>query len=690
MTDTSNDALDLREIGAALRRGWLWIAAGALFGLAVGAATVVLLRPEYKATATALLRSQADGGQSMLSRITGGLTAILPGGMGGGSEVETELKILTSRAVIGQVVDSLGLQADVLEPEGTAPAALFADVRAGPEAAGAVYRFSRAERGFRVEGPGASGTALPGVPYRVAGGELTLRHDGLPASFEVALLDREEAITRVQENVTPEATGEYVELAFRANDPATAAAVPNALLAEYLLRRQTTDRGVNQHRYEFLTEHTEQIRAQLARAEADLRGYQEASGVIDPELTGQTGLERAMQVRAELETASTEARAIRSIVEKGRSGQLSPRELAAYPTFLRNPGINDVLSRLFELETQRSLLLEKRTDRDPEVVALNEGIRHLETRLADLGRDYLSGLTRQEAELRRELSGYQAELDALPRHAEESLRRMREVKRLSETLIALQSQLVQARLGAISEGGEVRQVDTAVPPRRPVFPNPVLNLLGGLFGGLFFGVVAAVARTRVRQRIFEPWEVELAAGVPAVRFDRRYPLALPATVRARTVLLCPVGGLAEPLPVGERLANTATLQGRSAVVADLTQAGAVIPPSRIPVGVVVGEGAEGEDFSVYRAHENGGAASGPRAVLAELEQRFESVLAVLPGVASPAAIASFSPERPVVLVARAGRLTRAELQEAAEVCARLGSAVAAVVLQPASREGRGA
>lgn len=684
MMESSSEALDLREIGAALRRGRLWIVAGALLGVLAGASALALLRPEYEGTATVLLRSQADGGQSMLSRLSG-MVGGLPTGLGSGSEVETEVKILTSRTVVGEVVDSLGLQAEVVEPAGTAPTALFAEVRAGPEAVDAVYRFARAEGGYAVEGPGASGVAVPGEPYRVPGGVLVLDRGPLPEEFRVTLLDREEAVSRVADALVTTVSGEYVEIAFRAADPATASAVPNALVAEYLRRRKTTDRGVNQHRYEFLAAHTDSLAAQLARAEGALRTHQEVSGVLDPKLMGETGLERAMQLRSELETAGTEARALEGIIRKGSSGSLSPRELAAYPTFLRNPAVNDMVSRLLELETERVILLEKRTERDPEVVAISDGIEHLEARLVQLSRDYLSGLGRQEVELRRELAGYQADLDALPAHAEESLRRTREVKRLSETLIVLQTQLVQARLEAISEGGEVRQVDVAVPPRGPVFPHPVLTLLGGLLGGLFFGTVAAVGTGRRRGRIAEPWEAELATGVSAVAFDPRLPLSFPELGRARTVLVLPVGPAAEARAVGERLAATAGVQGREAVLADLTRAPAA-PAAPAPRMVAVG----GEGYSVYHPEEESAAA--PRhAALGVLEERYARVVAVLPGIEEPAAVSVLAPERPVVVAARAGRVTREELRDAVGVCRRMGVEVAGVVLHPAAgRRGRGA
>ena len=42
----------------------------------------------------------------------------------------------------------------------------------------------------------------------------------------------------------------------------------------------------------------------------------------------------------------------------------------------------------------------------------------------------------------------------------------REVKRLTQTMLGVQAQIIDARLAAIAEGGQVRQIDVAQPPNR--------------------------------------------------------------------------------------------------------------------------------------------------------------------------------------------------------------------------------
>jgi uncharacterized protein involved in exopolysaccharide biosynthesis len=705
MMRAENDAVDVREIGSALRYGIRWIVAGALVGLLVGGAATLLTRPTYQSKATILLRAAGSGsgmvGLSSGSSDEGGVSlGSLSSLLSTGSAFDTELEILTSRSVLESVVDSLGLQAQVLEPRETAPFTLFAAARYPDVVDAATYRFERAGDRFRVEGPGARGDAVPGVPYALGGASVTLRTDGLPASFTVRVVGREEAIRWMEKHLLADRSGgDVAEVSFRARDRLTASAVPNLVVARYLERRKTTDRGINQHRYEFLTQHADSLAGALAVTERGLREYQEATGVVDAKFQGEGEYQRAAALRGDLERLQVESRGLEQLLATGRP---STRDLAAYPTLLRNGAINNILSRLLDLETQRSSLLDRRTPEDPDVVVLSRNIAQLEQELVTLSRAYLEGLGRQEAQIRSELGGYRATLDALPQHSEELQRRQREVRRLSETLVALQTHLVQTRLAAIGEGGEIRPVDLAVPPRKPKFPIPMLNLAGGLFGGVFFGMAVAVASAYRRPRIRSPWEAELAAGTPAVRLDPGAPLLLGGLETARTVLVVPVGPRADARAAAEQIVATAALQGRRVVFADLLKAPAAAParlPARVGTALTVPEeehGAvsltpvergEGGGYLAYAASENGNAAVPPRVAVEEMERQSSLVVAALPGLQAPATAALLSPERPVVLVVRSAEVVRPELEEAAGVLRRMGVRVVGVVVEGAHGNG---
>src|SRR5206468_4055156 len=95
---------------------------------------------------------------------------------------------------------------------------------------------------------------------------------------------------------------------------------------------------------------------------------------------------------------------------------------------------------------------------------------------------------------------------------------------LTKILAVIQGQIVEARLAAIGEGGDVRPLDVAVAPKRPSFPDPVIAAGVGIIGGLLVGLVAALLFGSVGRWMRDPMEVERTTGVPAMQFDPAVPL----------------------------------------------------------------------------------------------------------------------------------------------------------------------
>jgi uncharacterized protein involved in exopolysaccharide biosynthesis len=469
------DVLDLAELARAVRAGWRTICATAVLGVAAAAAVLLWAPPRYEGAATVLLRSAQDAGGSLLGRL-GVPAELAPGALGSAikSPMETELAILASQSVLGAVSDSLGLQVRVLEPAARAPWTLLEPRAYAGSFRKLRLRFVRdgAVGAYRVTGRDLDARIAPGQPLVTSVGTLALAAGALPAQFEVQLLDREDALIRLAERVhVDKAGGELARVGYAAPDSLSAAAVPNAVVATYLERRRTTDRGVNQHRAEFLAAQVDSVARQLADAEQALRGFQERSGVLDPELVGRIDLEGMSKVREQLLATQVESAALDQLLRQVAAGTRSARQLAAYPSFLRSGAVNELLAQLATLETERAALLERRTEADPEVIALGQRAADLERQLQPLGTAYAQSLARQRGELETQASRFERTLDALPASAQTFARREREVRRLAQTSLALQTQLLDARLAAIGEGGEVRQIDDALVPKRRAFPR---------------------------------------------------------------------------------------------------------------------------------------------------------------------------------------------------------------------------
>ena len=671
------DGIDLVEVARTMRRGWRHVAGFAAAGVLAALAVTVWAPRRFDGSATVLLKSSADLGSSLLSRIGGGAAgaagAAMPdiGGLGalvggGRSPMETEIQILSSRAVAHEVVDSLRLAARVRDPRGVPSAAIVRELRLAPSFKRRRFQFARAagEPAYRVTSKDWSGTATAGAPLVTPVGTIVLRADTtLPAAFTLDLMDREDAGAWFEKRRgISKAGGEVARVTFRADDSLTAARVPNLLLDVYLARRKTVDRGVNQHRAEFLQGQSDSVSQELLAAERALRVHQERSGVIEPITVGKLQLERAGELRATLSQLQVEEGAINQMLGLVGSGRFTARQLAAYPEFLKSGGVNELLKQLTELETKRTELLERRTEQDPEVVALTQGIKSIEGQLAPLGAAYASSVAKRRQDVSIQLDTMYAALGLLPGQAESSNRLQREVLRLSTIYAGLQAQLVAARLAAIGEGGDVRTLDDAEPPKKPSFPKPVFTMGLGLVGGLGLGLVAALLAGLLGRWAADPREVERVAGVPALRFDPREPLVLGAPALGRTLLIVPLGAAADTAAVAERLARTAQARATPVTVLDLT--GRALPASVA------------------------GAESSVRDAVARLEAEYGLVLVRLPSLHDDVTAAALDGGRAVLLVAPAGPVDRAPLQQAVDTLRRLDVPCAGVVMQDAPRSAR--
>jgi uncharacterized protein involved in exopolysaccharide biosynthesis len=126
---------------ATVRRQWLWMTATAAAGIALTVIVSMRQRPVYEARATIRLAEQQNTGIQ-----PDVLTAL-----SGPSTIETEMEILRSRSVAEDVVDSLDLQARIVEPKGEPRTNLFGILRMGLDAAPGVYEVQD-DNGFHRHG----------------------------------------------------------------------------------------------------------------------------------------------------------------------------------------------------------------------------------------------------------------------------------------------------------------------------------------------------------------------------------------------------------------------------------------------------------------------------------------------------------------------------------------------------------
>lgn len=154
--------------------------------------------------------------------------------------------------------------------------------------------------------------------------------------------------------------------------------------------------------------------------------------------------------------------------------------------------IVDNKTKLADLQRQRADLSQRFTARHPAVAALDAQIAQLQGAQAMMSKD----------------------VAVLPDTEQTALRLLRDVRVDSELYTNLLNSAQQLRVAKAGQVGNVRVVDFAETPDKPVWPKRFIVILIAFGGGLFVGIIAAFVRKSLYGGVERADEIEDALGVP--------------------------------------------------------------------------------------------------------------------------------------------------------------------------------
>ncbi len=475
--DVAEDEIDLSEyIGMFIENRILIAGVTALFFLcAVGYA--LFATPIYRADALVQIEEQGSklNGMDELASMMGTEAA---------SSV-TEIEILKSRSVIGNVVDHLGLDV-VVEPRyfplfGKALAHRHSatDAPAEPWLAfdsyawgGEQLELDRLEvspryigRAFELQAGEEGSFTLRdadgvevlqgkvGVAASSQGGDVSLFISRLVARpdtrFVVIKRSRQAVIVELQTSIRVSEKGKktgILAISMEGDNRPQIQAVVQTLSQSYL--RQNVERRTeeSERMLAFIQNQMPLMRADLNAAEQAWNNHRETKGTVDLSYESQSLIKRAA----------------------------------------------DLESGISLLEIDRAEMSQKLTESHPVIQGMDEKLHNLKEQLRQL----------------------EKQLRTLPETELESVQLSRDVKVASELYMVLLNKSQELKVSKAGTIGNVRIIDAAVVGEKPVKPKKSLIVAVGLLLGFIVGVMIAVMRKALNKTVEDPAVIEKQLGYP--------------------------------------------------------------------------------------------------------------------------------------------------------------------------------
>lgn len=373
----------------------------------------------------------------------------------------------------------------------------------------------------------------------------SLSRTGSPLDTQAELLRSVPVIARVikRVNLTNTATGDLVttenflgsarvtqikgtdilQISFLHTDPIVATQVSDVWAQVFLEQNRQANRTEASSAARFILSQLDKTKRDLAQAEQALRDYKATHGAVDLTEEARTSVQTMANMEAELRQASAAKNEAFSRVSALRQKLgMSAQEAMTSTAMSQDQTIQKLRQQLLELETSPILSNASLTPNHPEVKNLQAQISQIRRALATeaaevVGRRYQDGVRSNLDPIRQGLTkelvaaeidalGYQTRVDSLSRvvggfnsrlaslpNKELNLTRlMRNASVTAELYKMLLQKHEEARIQEAMNVGNVRIVEEAVLPDRPIKPKKLQNMLLALIAGVVAGVGLAI------------------------------------------------------------------------------------------------------------------------------------------------------------------------------------------------------
>ena len=323
-------------------------------------------------------------------------------------------------------------------------------------------------------------------------------------------------------SVEPVRRSRLVQVSFESQDPQVAAKALNALASNYIQENLESRWQTAQKASEWLSQQLQSFKAKLEKSEDDLQQYAQKNGLLFLETekgdTENIVDERLRQLQDELTRAQADRYAKESLERLAETGDYS-----SLPGVVNNKLMQDLTERLADLEKEEAALTSTFTSDYPKVKQLQSQIDDVQKVLNQERKRAAQGIVddytaavRREALVREAFEQQQQQANRVAARAVQYNILKREVDTNKQLYEGLLQRLKEAGVSAGVNASNIRIVDAAVPPTKPVSPRPILNLGLALLLGLGCGIGVAFLQEHLDDTLKNSDDIERLLHVPSL------------------------------------------------------------------------------------------------------------------------------------------------------------------------------
>jgi capsular exopolysaccharide synthesis family protein len=339
-------------------------------------------------------------------------------------------------------------------------------------------------------------------------------------------------------NVSRVGHTDIFQLNVQSTSPLACNVIANSIIRHFRKVRMEQQKQMVRYSFHFVDEQLTEVQKKLLDAENNLSHFKGSEQIVNIDQNTQELLNYQSTLEAEklqgdllLTDYKNKETALRKELEA--SGYFDQGFLQPSSESQSSSPFTGLMARLSDLELQRLELLQKRTEKHPDVIKLDEQIRLVKEQLSSYNQNTLTSyrimidaLEKKQAKINSLMSGFESQIQKLPRQESEMARLIREKDVFEKIFNLLLNKREEMRVAELSKLQDIIIVDYPSSPVKPVRPKKFFNMLIALILGGFLGVVVIFLMELRKTKLINIDELEKQFNIPILALIPNYDKAI--------------------------------------------------------------------------------------------------------------------------------------------------------------------
>jgi capsular exopolysaccharide synthesis family protein len=293
--------------------------------------------------------------------------------------------------------------------------------------------------------------------------------------------------------IAPIRLSRLVDIKVEHPNPKRAAEIANTLVDRFLQQNLDQKQARTIEAVRWLRQEASTLQQDVESAMRAVQKYRKEKATTSlEEGQAQNIVRQALHAaQADYDHALTEATRLKKAVEEAEKHIAEGKSLDSIPEVINDPAVKQMKVQLAEAQARLDQLLKRYKNRHPSVIETRERIASLLSSIDNLGREILASMRARASQAEASAK----ELYVKVQEKEQELMKLMDMRtefdilslqaRTSETLYnAVLDKMKSTELLGKDKSQNMRVVDRAAVPVRPIKPRIVLTLILGVFGGV--------------------------------------------------------------------------------------------------------------------------------------------------------------------------------------------------------------